>query len=123
MTSPDPRKIAAAYQPWLPDGSPQPYLTREQALASLLAEPGDEADDEFTEPERDDADSGRYQEQIEAAERDPARRAGHDGPDPADPALDHARGIASAIPYRLTAKAEALLDAEPAAEAGGPEAQ
>ncbi|MGH3186584.1 MAG: hypothetical protein ACRDPY_21205 [Streptosporangiaceae bacterium] len=113
MTSQDPRKITAAYQPWLPDGSPEPYLTSDQAAARYLAEP-DEPDDDLTEPEWDDADSNRYQDQVEAAERDAALRAGHQGADPADAVLGKARGIAASIPYTLTAKAEALLDtAEP----------
>jgi hypothetical protein len=121
MTSSDPKKITAAYQPWLPDGSPQPSLTRDQAAARYLAEPDDEADDELTEPEWDDAASTRYQDQIEAAEREIARRAVHQGADLADPALDQAWALARSIPYRLTAKAEALLDAEP--DAPEPEAQ
>jgi hypothetical protein len=112
MTNPDPEKITAAYQPWLPDGSPQPSLSRDHAAARYLAEPQDEAGEELTEREWDDADSSRYQDQIEAAEPDAARRAVHQGADPADPAPGQARARARSIPYRLTAKAEALLDAE-----------
>lgn len=118
MTNPDPKKITAAYQPWLPDGSPQPSLTRDQAAARYLAEPDEEAGDELTEPEWDDADSTRYQDQIEAADREIARRAVHQD---ADPALDQARALVRSIPYRLTARAEALLDAE--SDAPEPEAQ
>ena len=66
--------------------------------ARYLAELQDEAGEELTEPEWDDADSNRYQDQIEAAERDAAP--------------DQAWALARSIPYRLTAKAEALLDAE-----------
>lgn len=108
MTSQDPGKITAACQPWLPDGSPEPYLTRGQAATRYLTEP----DDELPEPEWDSADSNRYQDQIEAAGHEAARRAGHQSADPADRALDMARSI----PYTLTAKAEALLDAEASTE-------
>jgi hypothetical protein len=121
MTNQDPANITAAYQPWLPDGSPQPSLTRDQAAARYLAEPDGEADSELPEPEWDDADSNRYQDRIEAAEREAARRAEHQDGDPADPALEQPRALARSIPYRLTAKAEALLDAE--ADAPEPEAQ
>ena len=37
MTNPDPAQIPATYQPWLPDGSPEPYLTREQAAYHLIS--------------------------------------------------------------------------------------
>lgn len=120
MTNPDPAQIPATYQPWLPDGSPEPYLTREQAAGRYLAEPEDEAADELPEPEWDDADSNRYQDMVEAAEREAAPAAGHHGADPADATPGQAKGIARAVPYWLTAKAEALLDADagPGPEAG-----
>jgi hypothetical protein len=126
MTNPDPGQIPATYQPWLPDGSPEPYLTPDPAAAArYLAEPDDEAGDEETErePEWDSIDSSRYQDMIEPAEREAAFRAGHQGANPADATLEKAKGIARAVPYRLTAKAEALLDAgADAAARPGPEA-
>ena len=83
MSDPDPDQTAATYQPWLPDGSPEPYLTYSPAAAAnhledLAADPDAEQDWEH---EWDSEDSARYQDQIEAEELAAAIN-GYQGPSP-----------------------------------------
>lgn len=88
MTNPDPEQTTATYQPWLPDGSPEPYRTYDPAAAAAyLAGLDSEADDELAEQdwehEWDSEDSARYQDRLEAEELAAAFN-GHQGasPDP-----------------------------------------
>ena len=80
MSTPGPEPTAATYQPWLPDGSPEPYLHYDPAaaaayLAGLDAEADDELAEREWEHEWDSEDSARYQDQLEAAEREAAAEA------------------------------------------------
>jgi hypothetical protein len=80
LNTPDPEPTAATYQPWLPDGSPEPHLNYDPAaaaayLAGLDAEADDESAKQEWELEWDSEDSARYQDQLEAVEREAAAEA------------------------------------------------
>jgi Transcription factor WhiB len=72
MSNPTPEQIAARSQPYLPDGSPNPYLmydptAAEKYLATLEAEASIDADAEAGwADEWDSADSNAYQDRVEA---------------------------------------------------------
>jgi len=83
MSDPYSDQTAATYQPWLPDGSPEPYLTYGPATAAnhLDDQAADADAEQEWEHEWDSEDSARYQAQLEAEERAAAFN-GHQGPSP-----------------------------------------